>query len=134
MGKTIKKGSPGRRNRGSRGNSLGSGNVSAREEGTVQCGWSKDSKSDKTDCSRCRVPGWVLAPGEGAEGMPSEVDWAGKYRHQPGCGKEGGGLLALQAARIFWSKAFLCLALGLAPSGFPDTETSCVVIISYLAA
>ena len=85
MGKNIKKGSPGRRNRRSRGkspdrgnnlgrrkstgkakrrgrgkspgrgNSTGRGNSNVREEGMVQCGWNKDSKTDKTPARRQQV-------------------------------------------------------------------------------
>lgn len=79
-------------------------------------------------------PAGSLSQGRGQKECPSEVDWAGKYRYQQEGGKEEGGLLALLAAHIFWNKALLCLALGLAASGFPDTETRCVVIISHPAA
>ena len=39
-----------------------------------------------------------LSHGRGQKECPSEVEWAGKYRHQQERGKEEGGLLALQAA------------------------------------
>ena len=45
-----------------------------------------------------------LSHGRGQKECPSEVEWAGKYRHQQERGKEEGGLLALQAAHTSGTK------------------------------